>query len=302
MTKCTRILARLALVAALPLPAMAQSPDFATPQDALEALMAAVEAGSREALIAVLGPDAADIVRDDDEPDRAEDWQTVIDAYQEGYRFVPAGPGRVEVELGSDDWPFPLAIMRGDGGWRFDAESGRDEIVARQIGLNELDTIDVLEAYVEIQSAFRMVDHDGNGVMEFAAHLISSDDRRDGLYWPGGDSPVGDIAARASLDGYLTEDGENVADPFQGYLFRVLNGQGPDAPGGEMSYVVNDNMVAGHALLAVPADYGVTGVMTFLVGENGRIYEADLGENSLTVAAETEVYNPGDGWTELTAE
>jgi hypothetical protein len=202
----------------------------------------------------------------------------------------------VGFELGEDDWPFPIDVVRSDAGWIFDIEDGRNEIMARQVGLNELDVIDAMEAYVEIQREFRQVDHDGDGLLEFAAHVTSSAGAHDGLYWPGGDSPVGDLVARASMDGFAEEGSDSAADPYLGYYFRILDAQGPEAPGGEMSYLVNGNMLAGHALLAVPAVYGESGVHSFLVSENGLVYEADLGEESLATAASLTSYNPDDAW------
>ena len=188
--------AAVALFATFPLATAAQQdPLYATPQDALEALMGALETGTGEAVVAALGAEAEGLVRDDVAPDRATDWELILAVYREGYRFVPLDEGRVSIELGSDDWPFPIELARAEGGWRFDVASGREEIIGRLIGLNELDVIDVMKAYVGIQQDFRQVDHDGDGVLEFASSIISSADARDGLYWPGGDSPVGDDRA-----------------------------------------------------------------------------------------------------------
>ncbi|SNS56675.1 DUF2950 family protein [Tropicimonas sediminicola] len=301
MTRHVPILAP-ALVAAASLASAQEAPVYPTPQDALETLVAALSSGETAEVVDAIGPDVTELMRPDDDVERAEDWAELLAAYGEGYRFVPLADGRVEIVLGADDWPFPFELERGAEGWSFDVASGLDEIAAREIGLNELDVIDALEAYVEIQAAYRLVDHDGDGVMEFAAHVISTEGTRDGLYWPGEDSPIGDLVAQASFEGYAEAGEETDPEPYLGYVFQVLDGQGPDAPGGEMSYVVNGNQVAGHALLAVPAEYGVTGVMTFMVGENGRIYEADLGEDTLSVAAAIELFNPGEGWSEIEVE
>ncbi|SDI24567.1 DUF2950 family protein [Aliiruegeria lutimaris] len=289
--------AAVAAFAALPLGAHAQEAMFyPSPQDALEALVAALDAGTADAVIAALGPDSAALIRDDQSPERAENWATIVAVYKQGYRFVPVEDGRVSIELGSDSWPFPFELARGDAGWAFDIVSGKEEIVARLIGLNELDVIDILQAYVEIQREFREVDHDGDGVLEFASYLISSAEARDGLHWPGDDSPVGAAAARANLDGFSENGSDIPAEPFFGYYFRLLNAQGPDAPGGALDYVINGNQLAGHALLAVPAIYGETGTYSFLVGENGLVYEADLGEDTLESALEITTYNPDARW------
>ncbi|NDR56357.1 DUF2950 family protein [Aliiruegeria sabulilitoris] len=289
--------AALVAFATLPLGAYAQeAPLYPSPQEALEALVAALDVGTTDAVISALGPDSAALMRDDQSTDRVEDWAQIVAIYRQGYRFVPVEDGRVSIELGSDGWPFPIELARSDEGWAFDIDSGKQEIVARLIGLNELDVIDILQAYVEIQRDFRQADHDGDGVLEFANSVISSAEARDGLYWPGDDSPVGAAAARASLDGF-SENGTDVpAEPFFGYYFRLLNAQGPDAPGGAMDYVINGNQLAGHALLAVPAIYGETGTYSFLVGESGLVYEADLGEETLESALEITTYNPDARW------
>ena len=249
-----------------------------------------------------MDPAAADLVQADDPEAVAETLSDLAGLYLEGYRFVPQGLDAVVIELGEDGWPFPVPILRTGDGWRFDAEAAREEILARQIGANELDVIDILDAYVDIQAEFRLFDHDGDGVMEFASSILSSEGGRDGLYWQGGDSPVGDLAARASLDGVDADGGETGAEPYAGYFFRILTAQGDAAPGGAMSYLVNGHMVAGHALLAVPAVYGETGVHTFMIAENGIALQADLGPESLDAAFGITSFDPGEGWEIVVTE
>jgi hypothetical protein len=293
-----------AAVALWPALASAQdtAPLYPTPQAALEALFGAITAGNPEGAASAIGPSASDLVDADDPVATADALADLTAAYLEGYRFVPAGPGALTIALGADGWPFPVPLLREGDGWRFDAEAARAEILARRIGGNELDVIDVMDAYVEIQREYRGTDHDGDGVMEFASAILSSEGRRDGLYWPGEDSPVGDVAARASLDGFADAEGNEAGEPFGGYFFRILQAQGEAAPGGAMSYLVNGNMVAGHALLAVPAIYGETGVHTFMVGENGVVVQADLGPDSLDVAFGITAFDPGRGWELVTDE
>jgi hypothetical protein len=293
----TAAAAVLSSALALPLSAQDAAPLYDTPQAALDALFSAISAGDAGAAVAAMDPSAADLMEADDPEAVAETLSDLSDLYLEGYRFVPQGES-VVIELGMDGWPFPVPILRADGGWRFDADSAREEILARRIGANELDVIDILDAYVDNQSDFRMVDHDGDGVMEFASSILSSEGGRDGLYWAGEGSPVGDIAARASLDGVDAEDGE----PYAGYFFRILTAQGEAAPGGAMSYIVNGNMVAGHALLAVPAVYGETGVHTFMIGESGIALQADLGPESLDVAFGITAFDPVRDWEVVTIE
>ena len=294
--------ALLSSVMAPPLAAQEAAPVYDTPQAALEALFGAITAGDAGAAVAAMDPAAADLLEADDPEAVADALSDLAGLYREGYRFVPQGPDSVVIDLGADGWPFPVPILRAEDGWRFDADTAREEILARQIGANELDVIDALGAYVAIQRDFRLVDHDGDGVMEYASAILSTAGRRDGLYWPGEDSPVGDLAARASLDGVDGDGSDEGAEPYAGYFFRILTAQGDAAPGGAMTYLVNGNMVAGHALLAVPAIYGETGVHTFMIAENGVALQADLGPGSLDTAFGITAFDPGEGWAVVVAE
>jgi hypothetical protein len=287
---------------ALPLAAQEQAPVYATPQAALEALFGAITAGNPAGAAAAIGPSATDLVDSDDPVATVETLADLSAAYLEGYRFVPGGAGAITIELGADGWPFPVPLVRDGDGWSFDAEAARTEILARRVGGNELDVLDILDAYVDLQLEFRSVDQDGDGIMEFASSVLSTEGRRDGLYWPGDDSPIGDLAARANLDGFADEDGNEAGQPFAGYFFRILTAQGEAAPGGAMSYLVNGNMIGGHALLAVPAVYGETGVHSFMVGENGTVVQADLGPDSLNVAFGITAFDPGRRWGIVTDE
>lgn len=273
---------------------------YDSPEAAVDAVIAALDARDRDALIAVFGEESEDVILSGDiERDRT-DWGTFLSAYRELSRIAEQTDGTARLYVGQDQWPFPITLVPGEGGWMFDTASAADEIAARRIGRNELDVIDVMKAYAEVQSDYRTVDYDEDGVMEFAAHIISSEGTRDGLYWPDEDgapeSPIGDFMARAAADGYSI-DGEDVdAEPYLGYYFHLLTEQGPNAPGGELTYMINGNMVAGHALIAFPASYGETGIMSFMVGEAGVVYEADLGEDSLEIGAAITAFDPGAAW------
>ena len=278
--------------------AQPSGPVYPTPQHAVEALMAAIDTGNPNAVLAAMDPNAGDIVHADDPDQVRQSLQDLAALYQTGFRFVPGEGQTVIIDLGEDDWPFPVPLARTDTGWSFDIVAGRVEIINREIGRNELDVIDTMHAYVGIQSVFRSIDHDRDGVPEFASRIISSEGAHDGLYWPDGDdSPVGDIVARASLDGFSEGGVDQEAEPYQGYYFRLLTSQGLSAPGGMMSYVINGQMVAGHALLAVPAEYGVTGSHSFMVSEAGVVHEADLGENTLEVAYGITAFEPDHMWS-----
>ncbi|WP_157960269.1 DUF2950 family protein [Albibacillus kandeliae] len=293
------VIATAVLFATVPA-AFAQSapPVYATPQDALEALMAAMATGDVDATLAAMDPEAGDLVHAADPERVSEAIAQFLELYQDGFRFVPGEGGTVIIDLGRDDWPFPVPLVRAANGWSFDTDAGREEVIDREIGRNELDVIDAMHGYVDIQAHYRALDPDGDGVPAFAARIISSVGSHDGLYWSDReDSLIGDMAAKASLDGY-SQDGETQeAEPFQGYYFRILTSQGPSAPGGEMNYVINGHMVAGHALLAVPAEYGVSGIHSFIVSEAGVVQEADLGEDTLDIAYGITSYEPDDRWS-----
>ncbi|MDW4497229.1 DUF2950 family protein [Sulfitobacter sp. D35] len=297
-----RLLSAAAIAAVLssPVTAAEDPATFDTPQAALDALIAALEASDRDGVIAVFGTEAVDVISSGSAPRDRLVWERFMELYKEGYSFEPQEDGSVELLVGEDDWPMPVPLIENDAGaWYFDAVAGREEIDARRIGFNELSVMELMEAYVDLQAEYRLVDYDEDGVMEFAWHIISSPDEKDGLYWPEEDSPLGDIFARAAAVGYEIDGEEQDPEPFYGYLFHVFNSQGPNAPGGEMDYIINGNQVVSHALIAVPADYGHTGIMSFMIGENGILLEADLGEDDETVNAALQAFDPDDRWTEV---
>ncbi|SEA10965.1 DUF2950 family protein [Rubrimonas cliftonensis] len=297
-----RLALALCLVGAAALSAPARYP---APADAVVAFRAALEADDRAALLGIFGQESEDLLFTGDAGRDADNRAALLEAWSALSRVGPTedGAGRI-LYLGRGLWPFPFPIVAvGDGAWAFDAEAGRETVTLRRIGRNELDVIALLRAYVDVQAEYRRTDWDGDGVMAFAAHVISSEGARDGLYWPDAagapSSPVGDLVARAAAEGFSF--GEEVSPPeaYLGYVYHVLRGQGPSAPGGAMAYEINGRMLAGHALIAYPAAYGETGVMTFIVGENGVIHERDLGEDTLAVAGALELFDPGPGWTPL---
>ncbi len=270
---------------------------FATPQEALDGMIEALVIGGEDAVLGIFGTDARDLVSTGNPVRDTENRATILQLYSDGYRFRPASDNSISLLLGADGWPFPVPLSRGEDGWFFDVVAGRDEVLFRRIGLNELGAIEIMYAYVEAQSTFRSVDQDGDGVMEFASGILpSATDARDGLFWRSADSIMGELIALAELDGYNDGVDDQPPQPFGGYFFRVLSGQGPDAPGGEMDYSVGGNTVAGHALLAVPADYGNSGIHSFMIAENGILYEADFGADSLEKALATTLYNPAAPW------
>ena len=298
-----RALAILA-VSVLPLGGAHATPaTYDSPEAAVEAVVAALEAQSRDDLLAAFGPESEDVIFSDDPARDRQDWGDFLASYKAMNRIVVEG-GTAILNIGEDQWPVPIPIVHApDGTWSFDAEAGREELTARRIGENELDVIELLRAYVRVQAAFRQIDYDGDGVMEFAGAILSDPGERNGLYWPQEDgapeSPIGDFIARASSQGYSIGGEEVEPDPYFGYYYRILEGQGDAAPGGAFDYMINGNMVAGHAILAFPSAYGESGIMSIMVGENGVVYEADLGEDTLERAGAIETFDPTDEWSVL---
>jgi hypothetical protein len=282
--------------------AAAEPARFDSPDAAVAALVAALEARDRDGVLAVFGPEAEDVISTGSPERDREIWTDFLDGWRELHRISVASAGdSATLHVGREQWPFPIALRKAAGGWAFDAEGGREEMRLRRIGRNELDVIELLQAYVRVQADYRRTDWDGDGVMEFASSILSAPGARDGLYWPAEpgapESPVGDFVARASAEGYTLGGGEVSAEPYLGYVYRVLRGQTDAAPGGAMDYVVNGAMLAGHALLAFPAEYGETGVMSFIVSEAGVVLEADLGPETPRTAALIDRFDPGPAWS-----
>lgn len=279
----------------------AEPMSFVSPEAAVSGLIAALEARDKGAVLQVFGVENEDVAFVGDADKDREIWAGFLQNYQYSNRIETPEPGRAVLHIGSEDWPFPASIVQTDGNWQFDAAGAREEVRLRRIGLNELDVIELLKAGVAVQSRYRQIDHDGDGVMAFADAIISREGERDGLYWPDEPgtpkSPIGDFMARASADGYSVDGDAKPAEPYLGYYFRILQSQGPDAPGGAYDYIVNGKMVSGFAILAYPADYDDTGIMSFMVGENGIVYESDLGVDSVTVGDGISTFNPGTGWS-----
>ncbi|SFT83534.1 DUF2950 family protein [Sedimentitalea nanhaiensis] len=270
---------------------------YVSPYEALMAFVAALDGGGPEAVLTVFGPENQELISTGDPGQDKKNRIALLNMYQEGYRFEPQQDGSIVLAFGADAWPFPVPLARTGDSWAFDAAAGYDEVLNREIGGNELEVIDLVDAYGDVQAAFRLTDYDDDGIMEFARQIIATPGTRDGLYWPGPDSPLGERLARASADGFSDGEQDFQPEPYSGYYFRILTGQTDAAPGGAMSYMVNDDMLAGHALLAVPADYGISGVHSFMVSENGLILQADLGENTLEIARDMLLYDPSETWS-----
>lgn len=275
---------------------------FATPQEALSAFSAALDSSDGQSLLALLGPEHRDELLGGDPAAARQGFALLKAAAAQDLRLVAEGPDRMTVILGRQAWPMPIPLVRSDKGWRFDTAAGLEEMIDRRIGRNELAAIDFARVYGDAQDAYASEDHDGDEVLEFAQALASTPGQRDGLYWqPGHDgeqSPLAAFAARAAeYLGYRQE-----REPYRGYWFRILTKQSPNPPGGAYDYVINGNMIAGFALVAWPADPGNSGVMTFVVSHQGRIYQKDLGQHTAKIAEAMTRYDPDGSWTEVGEE
>jgi hypothetical protein len=252
----------------------------------------------------VLGPELEEIRSGDPVADEVARRRFVA-AAEQGVQVELVGDGRAELLLGPDAWPFPIPMVQEERGWRFDIPAGKQELLNRRIGSNELHTIATLSAIIDAQYEYAAADPMGEGIRQYAQHIGSSDDRRDGLYWPveagEAESPLGPLVAEAVAEGY-GEGEQDTPAPYHGYFYRLLTAQGPQAPGGAKSYLKDGRLTGGFALLAYPAVYGNSGVMTFLTNHRGLIFQKDLGPETGEVAAEIEVYDPDLSWTPVEQE
>ena len=264
--------------------------------------MAAASAKDTNALQIIFGPATADIAN----PDRvqaANELNAFTAALNQTNRIVRESDSKCVLEVGENLWPFPIPVVKKDGRWFFDTEAGKDEILNRRIGENELATLQVVRGYVEAQREYAAKDRDGKDVLKFAQKIISTPGAKDGLFWSpeidGEISPLGPLAAAASAEGYGKEKKNPGGEPqpFHGYLFKILTRQGKYAPGGKYDYVINGNMIGGFALVAWPAEYGESGVMTFIVNQQGRVYQQNLGPQTAKTVGKMKAYNPDPSWT-----
>jgi hypothetical protein len=270
---------------------------FASPDDAAAALAAAVKSGTQSDILKVLGTDAEEIVASGDDVADAEMRQRFSAAYDARHSIKAEGNGSATLVIGNDDFPFPIPLLKEKGGWAFDTDAGRREILYRRIGRNELDAIQTCLAIVDAQNEYAEKDH-GDGVGAYAQRIVSSPGKKDGLFWRDDQdpSPLGELAALASSEGYKL-DGSGT--PYHGYYFRILKSQGADAPGGALNYVVKGKMIGGFALVAWPAEYGNSGVMTFVVNHAGTVYQKDLGGKTDFVGKRMIQFDPDQTWKKV---
>jgi hypothetical protein len=276
---------------------------FATPEDAAQALIGVVKAGKLEDLLALFGPDGQELVEGSDPAIARRNREVFKVAAAEAWRLTDQGSDRKTLVIGNEGWPFPVPIVKDGAMWRFDAAAGKEEVIARRIGRNELAVIEVCHTYVVAQQRYAQQGHDGKPAGLFAQTFRSDEGKQNGLYWPVARgqkrSPLGDLVAQAAEQ--KSPAGTTTASPstFHGYHFKILIEQGPAASGGARSYVVNGNMSGGFALVAWPAQYDVTGVMTFIINRDGNLYQKDLGPQTETATRSMTRYNPDATWQQV---
>lgn len=270
---------------------------FGSPQLAVEALMSAAQARDRAALIAVLGPAEGWLFSGDRNADRAA-GERFVARYRAKHAIVVDGD-RAKLTIGEDDFPFAFPLVRSGALWRFDTEAGKEELLARRIGENELSAIKVLQAIADAQREYATVDRNRNGILEYATRIDSSPGKKDGLFWRVKDgeapSPLGPLLARASAEGYRKD--KQAPTPYHGYYFRLLPGQSASAKSGALDYTVRGRTIGGFAAVAFPANYGNTGIMSFLINQDGTVYEKDLGPDTLVAGRKMQRFDPGPGWS-----
>lgn len=276
---------------------------FATPQAAAQAVIEAAEHDDTAALLKLFGPGGKDIVESgdpvQDKAGRAEFARAAHESLK--VNQDASNPDRATLSIGTEDWPFPVPLVRSDGKWHFDAAAGKVEILAHRVGENEVNAVEVCRGYVEAQMEYAARVHDKGGVLEYAQKIVSSPGKQDGLYWEGASET---LVPKAFADAAAANvaAGANKLDRYQGYYFRILKTQGPEAAGGAFDYVVNGKMIGGFALVAYPAEYAVSGVKTFVVNHQGTVYEKDLGANTAALARQMTRFNPDKSWKTVEKE
>lgn len=277
---------------------------FATPAQAVQALLKAAEDGNQDEMLAVLGDDGKDLVYSGDPVQDKSGMEGFVKSYNTKHSIVEQDAKTRILHVGASDWALPIPIVNDGGKWRFDTATGREELVYRRIGYNELGAIAASRGYIDAQKDYASAGHDGLPAGIYAQRLISSAGKQDGLYWEtaAGDppSPAGPLLAQASDQGYATGGSVGKAQPYHGYFYRVLKAQGAAAKGGAKSYLTDGKLTEGVALVAFPAQYKVSGVMTFIINQRGVVYQKDLGEKTADIAAAMTEYDPDSTWKKVT--
>lgn len=277
---------------------------FDTPSAAVKALVKAAEDGNQEEMVAVLGDDGKDLVYSGDAVQDKAGMESFVKAYKTKHSITKQNDQTRILKVGANDWQMPIPMVNDGGKWRFDTAAGKQELLYRRIGHNELGAIAACRGFIDAQKDYAEVGHDGLPAGIYAQKLMSSPGQRDGLYWETAEdepaSPAGPLLADASAEGYNSQALGGKAQPYHGYFYRILKAQGPAARGGAESYLVDGQLTQGVALIAFPAQYRVSGVMTFIINHNGVVYQKDLGAKTAEVAAAIAEYNPDKTWEKVT--
>jgi hypothetical protein len=280
-----------------------QARAFDTPEAAVHALIDTVKTGNTTDLLAIFGPDAKDLILSSDPVTARRNREVFAIAAGEAWRLADEGPDRKTLVIGYEQWPFPIPLVKDAGRWRFDTAAGKEEVLARRIGRNELAVIRICRTYVAAQRVYAKHPHDGKPAGIYAATFTSDPGRQNGLYWPAKAgqprSPLGDLVAQAADEGRPIDTKSQHPMPFHGYYFKILTGQGASATGGARSYVVDGAMTRGFALVAWPAEYDITGVMTFVINQDGILHQKDLGSGTDQVVRRLTLYDPDSTWEKV---
>ncbi len=268
---------------------------FSSAEEASNALVTAAQNNDEKAMLEILGPEGKQIVSSGDDAEDTQNRANFAQRYQEMHRLVKEPDGTTTLYIGAENWPTPIPLVSNGKSWYFDTEAGKKEILFRRVGRNEMSAIRVCLELVAAEKEYHSSQHD-----VYAQKVFSDEGQHNGLYWKAADgespSPIGPLVAQAVVEGYAAKSEEGSRTPYRGYYFRVLTRQGKNGPGGAKSYVVDGKMTAGFALVAFPAEYRLSGVMTFIVGEDGVVYQKDLGKKTAVVAKAMNEYNPSSGW------
>jgi Protein of unknown function (DUF2950) len=283
-----------------------QQRTFSTPEEGVRALTETAKAGKVDELVAIFGPDGRDLAASSDAATARRNREVFTAAVAEGWRLEDDGAAAKVLVIGNESWPFPVPLVEDGGRWRFDTARGKEEVLARRIGRNELAVIQICQTYVAAQRLYAKSGHDGKPAGLYAKALASDPGKQNGLYWPAAHgqkrSPLGDLVAQAAAEGRRVGGNGAQPSPFHGYYFRILTAQGPAASGGAKNYIINGEMSGGFALVAWPAEYDVTGVMTFIVSHDAIVHEKDLGPGTDAAARAMTSYDPDSSWVRLPLE
>ena len=279
---------------------------YPTAEDAVAALVTAVRSDDPvTAIVEVLGPDGEEIASSGDPIDDEARRERFLRAFDEAHKIEQEEPAKSVLVIGKDEYPFPIPIVSEDGSWFWDTDKGIDEILTRRIGEHELNTIEVMRTYVAAQLEYAQKERDGKGI-QYARRLMSRDGRKDGLYWAAAEgeeeSPIGPLIAKAQSEGYKARTSGEGQPAYHGYVYRMLYGQGRSAADGARDFIFNDRMIGGFALIATPADYGNSGIMTFIVNHDGDVYQQDLGPDTQTAARGIKLFDPDSRWKKVDTE